>query len=211
MSAADNFVVRLAEGIIGWFSYQQAANRSVIYSEYLFYPPMFELGHGRGWKVTCQKQLADNPRMTYDMQFRNSEKSAAIALEAKFIKSKKRFTGKIRNDLRKLHKVKTDPDNHPSGLDMEVYEFIVGQSERIEHEIRDTPLNDVWGDLWREGEGKLAREHPGWLLHGQGQESFRYSVTVFRYQPSWDLGGPIEPDEQEEEEPLEFGEPELEQ
>jgi hypothetical protein len=210
MSASDNFVVRLAEGVIGWFSYQQAANRSGVYSEYLFYPPMFELGHGRGWNVTCQKKLAHNARETYDMQFRNSKKFAAIGLEAKFVKSRKAFTGKIKNDLRKLHKVKTDPDNHPSGFNMDVYEFIVGQADRIEHSIRNTPLADVWGDLWTEGDGKLGQGHPGWLLHGQGQESFRYSVAIFRYQPTWNLGDVLEPEEHEDDEDeLEpFGEPE---
>ncbi|MAO56317.1 MAG: hypothetical protein CMM61_11545 [Rhodospirillaceae bacterium] len=208
MRAADEFIVRMAEGIIGWFSYQQAASRSAVYSEYLFYPPMFELGHGRGWTVTCQKQLADNARQTYDMQFRNSKKSAAIGLEAKFIKLKKPFTGKIQNDLRKLHKVKTDVANHPPGLNMVVYELIVGHVENIESAIdKVEPLKKVWGELWdNRPDGKFRRGHPGWLFHGQGEERFRYSVAVFRYQPTWDLGGDFEPEEQETDEPINFGE-----
>lgn len=206
---ADEFVVRLADGIIGWFSYQQAANRSGVYSEYLFYPPMFEIGHGRGWKVTCQKRMADNRRMTFDMLFRYPDRMTAVALEAKFIRPKKTFTGNIENDLRKLHKVLTDDDNHPPGYNMNVFQLIVGKAEQIKRAIEGTPLHRQWDTLWREGGRKMAEDHAGWLLHGQGQKSFRYSVAVFRYRDTWDLDGEIElePVGGEEGELEQFGEP----
>jgi hypothetical protein len=194
--ANDNLVVRLAEGVIGWFSYQQAAKRSSVYSEYLFYPPLFEIGFGRNWKITCQKNLAENARSTYDMLFENNEKSTAVALEAKFIKANTPFTGNIQNDLNKLHKIKTNSENHPSSIVPDVYEFIVGKESDINSAVQATPLMCQWDNLWRPGnDNKLSHQNAGWLIHGLGQESFRYSVAIFKYRAAWHSDEAIVDDE----------------
>jgi len=185
MKATNNLMVRIGEGLIGWFTFQQAAHRSGIYSEYLFYPPIFELAAGRKWRVSSQIPLSENKKSTYDMAFVKMEKSAAAALEVKFVRNKKRsYKNGIINDLNKLHLIRTNPSNYLSNIVPEVYELIVGKEEAIKKAIKDTPLNSQWDDQWTEGDKKLGK-NSGWRFCGGGQESFAYTIAIFRYDKCW--------------------------
>jgi hypothetical protein len=145
--SAHFFILRIAEGMAGWASFAQAANRSAMYSESLLYLPIFELGTARGWIVRPQGKLAKEQaskgrRSTIDFVFRSDADDIGILLEVKFDRYKTNHCLQITKDARKLTKT-TREQIWKRGSPTYVFKFImvIGRKnkilERTEDKARD--------------------------------------------------------------------------
>ena len=196
MDAADYLIVRMAEGLAGWLSYQQAARRHAMYSEYLTYPPIYDVAAGRGWTTEPQKSLSTTSRRSIDFLFRRKADAAlqwsagAAAIEVKFVRAKKTFNGKIENDLAKLCLARTEfveRDDFETYGHLSPFLMIVGQQTPLLSACEKQKLpqlsEQVRGVLDPTTDKTDARL--GWVRSGQGSRDWKFQVVVLRQQEWW--------------------------
>lgn len=196
MDAADHLIVRMAEGLAGWLSYQQAARRHAMYSEYLIYPPIYHVAAGRGWTTEPQKALRETARRSIDFLFRRRADTAlqwaagAAALEVKFVKARRTFGGKIENDLAKLcsaRKEFAERDDFEDYGELSVFQMIVGQETPLLGACEKQKLpklsEQVRGIL--DPTSIKADTSLGWARSGHGSGNWKFQVVVLREQEWW--------------------------
>lgn len=194
-TATDFLMVRLAEGLAGWLSYQQVARRNPIYSEYLLYPPIFEMASGRGWNALPQKSMPREqgqqgaPR-TLDFVFarppQGDRAKALAALEIKFAHPKRGLPGRVQNDIAKLSGISSAQMGLEEFGDLKVYLMIVGQAKSVASSCLTQGLENLPDQIQRiENDDDLQASVYGWMRQGGGDHRWRFRVYVLRRQDWW--------------------------
>lgn len=107
---------RLVEGMAAWLTFKQAAAARTLYCEHFLYPPLYEIGSGRGWKVLAQVPVTKTvPKSgapeTLDFVFfkraTQSTSEAAIMVEVKFLRGENsaQELSALYSDFVKLRKI----------------------------------------------------------------------------------------------------------
>lgn len=105
---AEKLMRFLAGSLVSWLTFQQAARRAQMYTEYFMYPPIFEVASGRGWKIRPQFPIFyENTWKYVDFVFYNTSRNEVAAIELSYIKDKSNKY-KISNDKYKLRQFKSD-------------------------------------------------------------------------------------------------------
>jgi hypothetical protein len=209
-SQAKKFVIRLAEGMVGWAAFAQAAHLSKMYSEYLTYLPIFEIGKGRGWNVLPQKKLKRSKSgkgrfKTVDFVFRSENKEIGIFLEVKYARFNTEHCLQVTKDIRKLCELDgsdISPSNPPSSVLKCI--LIVGQKENILQRLRKTSkdaseltikkltyfedkrlLKQVKSSIDAASDRSSASDRHSWAFYGAGSGRWNYWCVLISEQAWW--------------------------
>jgi hypothetical protein len=94
----EDFMRRLAGGLVSWLTFQQVALKSEMYSERFVYTPIFELATARGWRAEHEVTFKlESQSKRLDFVFSNGRKKFSMedrvaALEIKLIPKKIKST-----------------------------------------------------------------------------------------------------------------------
>jgi hypothetical protein len=203
---ANQFVIRVAEGMAGWASFAQAARMSPVYSEALIYRPIFEIAKSRGWKVRPQKKLAKRNggpgrNKTVDFVFQTEDRDIGIFLEAKFVRYSAKHCLQVTKDVHKLISL-TKADISEKSPPKHVYRYIliIGRDGNIKQRVKsrtkktlklkqlntheDKRLLDQIETVLKT-EGREPNRKHGWAFPGLGGSTWRYWAVILCEHKWW--------------------------
>jgi hypothetical protein len=207
---ANEFAIRLAEGMVGWTTFAQAGHLSAIYSEYLTYLPIFQIAKGRGWRVFSQKKLrkAQSARgrfRTVDFVFRSNELGVGIFCEVKFARSTATHCLQISKDIRKLFTLgPADVSKKDPPRSVYKYILVLGKEKTIKDRVGKKAKTigelDI-GKLARFEDSRLQKQvqaafdakrdrNPelskrAWAFPGAGDRGWRYWAVLLTWDEWW--------------------------
>jgi hypothetical protein len=144
-------VRRLVDGMAGWLTFKQAGAAKTLYSEYFVYPPLYEIGSGRGWNVVAQAAVTKSiPKKgapeSLDFVFFRDQKGGrgqgAVMMEVKFLRgeSSTQELNSLYADFNKLKKVSLTSINNVSLNNLNCtpgkWQLIIAQREAFDRLAR---------------------------------------------------------------------------
>ena len=218
---ANQFMIRIAEGIAGWASFAQAANLSAMYSEYLTYLPIFEIAKARvskgvRWKVLPQKKLKKSNSgrgrfRTVDFVCRSEDQKIGVVLEVKYARYNSSHCLQVTKDVRKLYDVgREDISEKTPPQHIFKYILIVGRKKNILCRVQanarpfselniknltyfedDRLSKQVKAAFDRAGKREPSSSDRAWAFPGIGADGLRYWTILLGQLDWWSALGGI--------------------
>lgn len=108
---ARNLLRCIADGLIGYMTYQSRCGMSEAYTEYLLYDPIVRISKDKKWKVKSEYSVAgfgkpgDNKRVDFFMES-TTHNGLLVGIEVKWIPVHKKVLN-LNNDRKKLAELKS--------------------------------------------------------------------------------------------------------
>ncbi|GBR69199.1 hypothetical protein [Gluconobacter kanchanaburiensis] len=186
----EKLVRRLVEGTAAWLTFKQATSARTLYSEHFLYPPLFEIGFGRGWKAVAQVPVtkatptAGAPKTLDFVFFKNSKSStAAVMIEVKFLRgtNTSQELAALYYDFKKLRDVSIKKIDNATLNTLECapgkWQIIVAQRDVYEKILKSNSVRreDVASMLRRAREGTLTSAYKS-VIETKLKKEFHWHV-----------------------------------